>query len=237
MDLNSEFVLPELSQWHKKNYLNHASQLLHMQQQMSTAKGHNILHYTLNGLGRHERMSHYPQGDRIDKTTGAQYFYHCHRENHDRFEHGHFHCFLRYKQIPKTIKPAALDDWDHYIDSPMTHLIAIGMNQFGQPIRLFTVNRWVTSEIWYSAEHAPKLIKRYKMTLDDNHYWCILDKWVEAMLHLFAPQISWLHQQRDRAIQVHQQNNPGQNVYMDYEYEELSSIDVDLKKQIEWIVG
>lgn len=233
----SEFILPELSNWYRKRYLNHATQILSAQQSMVTEDGKNILHYTLDKKVRHERMSHYPQGDRIDHGTGAQYFYHCHRENYESTEHGHFHCFLRYKQIPKSIKPAPLADWDLHIDNPMTHLVAIGMNQLGQPIRLFTVNRWVTSEIWYASEHASRLLKRYKMTLTDDPYWQILDQWVEGMLQLFAPQIAWLQQERDRTIQLYQEHNPGKNPYLDEDIEELSEIAIDLKQQIEWVIS
>lgn len=236
MSTHSEFILPTLSKWHQKRYLGYASQVLESQQLMTSAEGKNILHYTLNEHNRHERMSHYPKGDRIDHSTGAQYFYHCHRENFESTEHGHFHCFLRYKHIPKSIKPAPLADWDRYINNPMTHLVAIGMNQFGQPIRLFTVNRWVTSEVWYGAEHASRFLKRYKMTLDDP-YWQILDKWVEGILQLFAPQISWLHHERDRKIQQYQEENAVENPYVDYELEELSEVSIDLKQQIEWIIG
>lgn len=232
---SSEFVLPPLSKWHQKRYLGYAQQVLESQQQMTSAPGNNVLHYALNNRDGYERMSHYPCGDRIDHTTGAQYFYHCHRENYESTEHGHFHCFLRYKHIPKSIKPAPLADWDRYIDNPMTHLVAIGMNQFGQPIRLFTVNRWVTSEIWYGAENTLQFLKRYKMTLDDP-YWQVLDKWVEGILHLFAPQISWLHQERDRKINLHQESKSVENPYLDYELEELSEISIDLKNQIEWII-
>ncbi|KGP63600.1 hypothetical protein EP47_06490 [Legionella norrlandica] len=237
MTNESEFILPKLSRWHKKNFLGYASQVLEAQQQMTISKGKNILHYTLGKKRRHERMSHYPKGDRIDRTTGSQYFYHCHRENFESNEHGHFHCFLRYKHIPKRIKPAPLPDWDKYMDNPMTHLVAIAMNQFGQPIRLFMVNRWVTSEIWYNAEHALYFLKRYKMTLMDDPYWRVLDRWVEGMLHLFSPQIVWLHQERDRQIQLYQQNNPAGNPYADHELEELSEIQIDLKKQVEWIIS
>lgn len=233
---DSEFILPRLSKWHKNVFLGHASQVLEAQQQMMTSKGKNILHYTLNKKRRHERMSHYPKGDRIDHSTGSQYFYHCHRENFESTEHGHFHCFLRYKHIPKKIKPTPLADWDKYIDNPMTHLVAIGINQLGQPIRLFTVNRWVTSEVWYDAEHISRFLKQYKITLEDP-YWCFLDQWVEGMLHLFAPQIAWLHQMRDKKIRDHQLNQKVENPYMDYELEELSEIPIDLKKQIEWVIG
>lgn len=234
---HTEFTLPQLSKWQQKRYLEYATQVLEAQQLMTTAKGKNILHYTLRKKRRHEHMSHYPKGDRIDHSTGAQYFYHCHRENYESREHGHFHCFLRYKHIPKSIKPAPLADWDRYIDNPMTHLVAIGMNQFGQPIRLFTVNRWVTSEIWYPAEYTSRFLKRYKMTLTDDPYWQVLDQWIEGVLHLFAPQITWLHQARDCKIQHHQANTIVENPYMDYELEELSEINIDLKEQIEWILA
>ncbi|HHF7365381.1 TPA: hypothetical protein ACPSKY_000474 [Legionella bozemanae] len=238
MTMYSEFMLPQLSNWHKNIYLNYAKQVLESQQLMMTKKGKSILHYTLKKKRNFERMSHYPHGDRIDHKTGAQYFYHCHRENYESTEHGHFHCFLRYKHIPKSIKPAPLADWDKYIDNPMTHLIAIGMNQLGQPIRLFTVNRWVTSEIWYNAEHSARLLKRYKMTLNDDPYWQVLDRWVEGIIHLFKPQILWLHQERDKKIIQHQaDNNAIENPYMDYDLEELSEISIDLKQQIEWIIS
>ena len=230
-----KFILPSLTAWKKKRLMAYATQVLQAQQQM-TQQGENILHYTLNGLERHVRMSHYPQNDRIDQNSGAQYFYHCHRENFESAEHGHFHCFLRYPQIPKSIKPAALSDWDLYMDNPMTHLIAIGMNQMGQPIRLFTVNRWVTSELWYDAEKIPRLLRRYQMSLIDP-YWEALDRWVEGLLHLFTPQIIWLHQERARAIQTHQNNFPQQNSFLNQEIEELSEITIDLKTQIEWIIG
>ena len=234
---DSEFVFPELSKWHQKVFLKHATQVLEAQQQMTTNKGKNILHYALKKKRQYERMSHYPKGDRIDHSTGSQYFYHCHRENYESTEHGHFHCFIRYKYIPKRIKPASLADWDKYMDNPMTHLVAIGMNQVGQPIRLFTVNRWVTSEIWYDAKHIDYFLKRYKMTLVDDPYWQILDKWVEGMLHLFAPQISWLHHARDKQMQKYQAIDATRNPYTDYDIEELSEINIDLKKQIEWIIS
>ncbi|WP_131794614.1 DUF6969 family protein [Fluoribacter gormanii] len=238
MITHSEFKLPQLSNWHKNVYLNYAKQILEAQQLMTAKKGKSILHYTLQRKRRFERMSHYPHGDRIDHKTGAQYFYHCHRENYESTEHGHFHCFLRYKHIPKSIKPAPLADWDKYIDNPMTHLIAIGMNQLGQPIRLFTVNRWVTSEIWYNSEYSARLLKHYKMTLSDDPYWQVLDRWVEGILHLFKPQILWLHQERDKKIMHHQANNSSvENPYLDYDLEELSEISIDLKQQIEWVIS
>ena len=87
MQAISEFKLPTLSRWNKTKFLGYAQQVLEAQQKMVTSKGKNILHYTLKKKSRHERMSHYPKGDRIDHGTGSQYFYHCHRENFESTEH------------------------------------------------------------------------------------------------------------------------------------------------------
>ena len=233
---NNPFTLPTLTQWQKAKLLAYAEKALLCQQKMTTKHGRNILHYTLQKERRHVGMDHYPKGDRIDHSTGAQYFYHCHRENEASNEHGHFHCFLRYKHIPKRLKPTPLKDWDKNIDNPMTHIVAIAMDRFGMPIRLFTVNRWISYEIWYDAKHVLNFIKRFKMTLADDAYWEVLDQWVEAMLHLFSPQIHWLHHQRD--VFVKQQALAlDDNIYENRAFEELSELSIDLKSQIQWIIG
>lgn len=237
MQTDTPFILPTLSKWRKAKMLGYAEQVLTTQQQMTTRTGKSILHYTLKKNRQHISMNHYPKGDRIDRQTGAQYFYHCHREDMELEEHGHFHCFMRYKHIPKYIKPKQLADWKNNLDNPMTHLVGISMSRYGQPIRLFTVNRWVTSEVWYDAEHLPKFIKRYKMTLTDDPYWQILDQWVEAMLNLFTPQIIWLQHKRDEVMKSHQLINPDNNIYEDSEIEELSEISIDLNNQIQWIIN
>lgn len=234
---DSSFNFPVLSKWHKAKMLGYAEKALNAQQQMTSNKGKNIIHYTLQKKRRHTSLTHYPKNDRINKQSGAQYFYHCHRENMALDEHGHFHCFLRYENIPKHRKPTPLPDWNKYIDNPLTHLIAIAMNRYGQPIRLFTVNRWVTSEVWYDALHVPNFINRFDMSLSDDPYWQVLDQWVESMLKLFSPQITWLHHQRDKAILNHQLKDPNNNVYEDVAIENLSDITIDLKQQIQWVLG
>lgn len=231
------FTLPTLTAWKKRRFLEHAERVLQAQQHIQSEDGKNILHYTLNDLPFHEHMIHYPKGDRIDYNTGAQYFYHCDRENQDLEEHGHFHCFLRYKHISKHIKPKSLSDWDKYIENPMTHLVAIAMNRFGQPIRLFSVNRWVTEEIWYDACHTPSLIRRFKMTKEDSPYWQVLDQWVDGMIRLFAPQIEWLNLQRDKVMNEQLTKNPDINLYEHAPLEVISDISISLPQQIQWIIN
>ena len=110
------------------------------------------------------------------------------------------------------------------------------MDRYGQPIRLFTVNRWVTSEVWYDAKHIPTFTNRFKMTLEDDPHWQVLDKWVDAMIHLFSPQIAWLHNARDLMIEKHISQNPDTNVFEDRNIEELSAVSIDLKNQVQWII-
>lgn len=232
-----EFSLPSLSKYMQARYLNYAKQVLEAQQQMMTARGKTILHYTLRRKRQHQYMDHYPAGDRIDYDTGAQYFYHCHREDYDTTEHGHFHCFLRYPHIAPRIKPTPLPDWDINMDSPMTHIIAISMSCDGQPMRLFTVNRCVSYEVWYDAKHIQRFINQYKMTKQDDPYWQILDRWVDGMIHLFAPQIVWLQHARDITIEHYKQVLPGTNVYENQDLQELSTIPINVADQIQWILA
>lgn len=213
-----------------------AEKVLNSLNEIQINQGQNIIHYTLRDQEKHIKMKHYPVGDRIDYESGAQYFYHCHRENYVSEEHGHFHCFMRYKHIPKSLKPTPMPDWDKYIDNPMTHLVCIAMNRSGQPIRLFNVNRWVTSEIVYPNSAMPKLINKYKFNKNDDPYWKQLDNFVEGLIRLFSPQIIWLAQQRDQNMLNHKANNPSINTYEDRDFEEICEISINLASQIEWLI-
>ncbi len=69
---------------------------------MTTTTGQHIIHYTLQDHDKHVRMLHYPHGDRIENKQET-IFYHCHRENYEQLEHGHFQCFMRYGQFPSAL--------------------------------------------------------------------------------------------------------------------------------------
>ena len=231
-----EFSLPQLTKYQHASYVRYAKQVLEAQQHMSSPEAQNIIRYTLENNSHHVQMTHYPQGDRIDRDTGAQYFYHCHRENFETEEHGHFHCYLRYPHISKRIKPLPLADWDKNMANPMTHLIAIGMNRYGQPIRLFSVNRWITDEICYEAKHTARFVKQFKMTKTDSYYWQNLDRWVEGMIHLFAPHIQWVNSARDMVLSNFQKLNPDCNVYEEQRFDVLSEMHINLNQHIQWIL-
>ena len=74
------------------------------------------------------------------------------------------------------------------------------------------------------------------MTKQDNLYWQVLDRWVEGIIHLFAPQITWLQQARDYQVIQHQLQNPGMNIYENHDFQELSSIPISLTDQVQWLL-
>jgi hypothetical protein len=237
MSISGVFELPTITSTERERLLACAEIMLQAEKQMLSSDGQHILHYTLKNNPKHTKKIHYPRGDRIDKKTGAQYFYHCHRENYAEEEHGHFHCFMRYPNIPKHIKPSALPDWDKHIDNPMTHIIAISISRYGKPIRLFTVNRWVSSEIWYDAEHTPQLLSQFKMTLTDDPYWYVLDQWIEALIQVFSPQITWLQHARDAYVKQKQTTEKSEHaVYHNRAISELSEIPINIEKQVQWLL-
>ena len=238
MSIPAVFELPTITATERARLLTHAEIMLRAEKQMLSRDGQHILHYTLQNNLNHTKKTHYPRGDRIDKKTGSQYFYHCHRENYTQEEHGHFHCFMRYPNIPKHIKPTPLPDWDKHINNPMTHLVAIAMSRYGKPIRLFTVNRWVSSEIWYDAEHTPQLLSQFKMTLTDSPYWQVLDQWIETLMHVFSPQITWLQRARDVYIKQKQVTEKSKHdVYHNKSISELSEIPINIEEQVQWLLG
>jgi len=187
----------------------------------------NVVGQCLAHQGKFVQYDHYPKGDIFDKETKSQYYYHAHREG----EHGHFHTFVRAGGMPDGIEPVP---YDGDIELPsgkdaICHLIAVSMNRPGYPIGLFSTNRWVTGETFYSAEDAIGLLDQFLM---DHTYPCLAtNRWISAMIILFRPQIEALLRERDRVIASWQEKNPDKDVYEDRDLELTSILKIDVKKQ------
>jgi hypothetical protein len=168
---------------------------------------------------------HYPQGDVYDKETQGQYYYHAHPKNkNNRWkEHGHFHLFIRKTGIPENILPQMLQPHQEGIKTDdFTHLCAISMNKFGKPLRLFTTNRWVTGETWYSAKAVIQLLPLFSIT----HAWPSwpTNIWLTQLVQLYQREIATLLQQRDAVIEKWQHENPNANVFEDRNLEITSHL-------------
>ena len=151
---------------------------------------------------------HYPEGEVFDPTSHAQYFFHAHApDGGPPSERGHFHTFLRAEGMPSGVMPLLLPELavaDVAAPPPqaaplkrgerdeVSHLIAIAVDVRGEPICLFTTNRWVTGETWYRAEDVTRMLDRF--VIAEGEPSAVLARWIGAMIHLFRPQIAALLQ-------------------------------------------
>lgn len=184
----------------------------------------------LRHQGEFLEFDHYPQGDIYDDETGAQYYYHAHRPQSG--EHGHFHTFLRAQGMPSGIEPApyAGEAERPLGEEAISHLIAVSMDKSGLPTALFTTNRWVTGESYFSADDTIAMLDRFEI---DHAYPCLAtNQWITALLRLFRPQIETLLRQRDAAIKDWERRHPGDDVFEDRRLEITSELPIDIDAQI-----
>ena len=196
----------------------------------------NMVGEVLRGHGEFFEWDHYPPGDVYDPETHSQYYYHAHppEGRAEKFgkEHGHFHTFLRPKGMPKSIRPVPVADYKESDgdNDALTHFVGIAMDRAGYPARLFTTNRWVTGETWYSADSVNALLDRFHMDLAFPSW--PVNIWTTAMIQLFRPQIEALVVKRDQVVSDWQRRYPDRNVFEDRELEITSIQDISVEDQI-----
>lgn len=190
--------------------------------------GDNPVGELLRGCGTFQEWSHYPTDDVYDPATHAQYYYHAHPpEERSWAEHGHFHLFLRAKGVPKGIRPAPVAG---NRDDDLCHLIAVSMDHYGRPIRLFTTNRWVTGETWYAARDVIALLDLFDVDVARPNW--VVNRWLTALVRLFRPRIAALIRARDEAIAQWRASHPEANVLEDRALEVTSWDRIDVARQI-----
>ena len=141
-------------------------------------------------------------------------------------EHGHFHTFVRPRQIDPALEPAPQSG----NAAAITHLVGISTDASGRLIRLFTTNRWVTGEVWYDAETVTGLLACFDITVAAPSP--DLNRWVSAVVHMFRPQIADLIRARDAAVADFARAHPGDDVFEDRALQVTSQRDVDFLAQI-----
>lgn len=171
--------------------------------------------------------NHYPKGDVFDHDTHSQYFYHAHPPDlGNRWpEHGHFHLFMRKKGIPESIAPAPLQPFQQAgKNDDLCHLIAISMDKYGKPMRLFTTNRWVTGETWYTTNAIEQFIDQFAIT----HAWPSwpTNIWITQLVQDYRDTILELLRQREQTVERWQAAHPDVNAYEDRNLEVTSLLDL-----------
>lgn len=213
------------------------------------AKNWNLLGEIAAGSDVIEAWSHYPPGDAYDAASHAQYFYHVHPPaSRPPREHGHFHTFLRAEGMPAGVAPLVLPEAAVADAVPppqaapaqrgsreeVSHLVAISLDAEGEPIRLFTTNRWVTGETWYRAEDVLAMLDRFAFAATGSARVC--DHFLVAVFALFRPQIAALLRARDRTVMAWRRRRRA-SVFEDPRLEITSSLDIDLGAQLAFLDG
>jgi len=188
----------------------------------------NIVGEILRGNEPFVELDHYPPGDIYDPASHSQYYYHAHRDG----EHGHFHTFLREEGMDAAWQPITQSRMD-YMDErgdTICHLIAVSMDPAGYPKSLFTTNRWVTAENWYSGDDTIAMLDSFEIDLVPPSW--PVNIWLSAMLRLFRPQIIELIGARDVAIENWVNDHPGEDVFEDRGLEITSEAVISVEAQI-----
>jgi hypothetical protein len=192
----------------------------------------NIVGELLRDSDTFYEWNHYPEGDVYDPRSHSQYYFHAHPKDQRTGEHGHFHIFMRPKGMPPGVGPAPVEDFEtpEGDNDALCHLIAISMDQGGEPIKLFTTNRWVTGEVWYAAEDVIRMLN-YFLIDHVRQSWAV-NLWVTNMMILFRPQIRAHIEARDKIVAAWVLEHEGENVYEDRALEVTTETPISVADQI-----
>lgn len=206
------------------------------------ARQSNLVAEILKDEGEFFEQEHYPAGDVFDPGSGAQYYYHAHRR--DEREHGHFHVFLRPNHLPEKFEPIRHTragvgrcagerqvgvHWPRG-NAALAHIVAIAMDNFGLPVRLFTVNRWVTDETWFAARDVIAMLDRFDLSHDYPSPG--VNRWLASMLRLFQPDIAELIRRRDAAVEARARANPRTDALEDRSLEVTAMLDISVDRRV-----
>ena len=180
--------------------------------QQLAARASNPVLEVLHDVAQVEQEHKYPEPGLTFAGQGVRGFYHCHDAAlRPADEHGHFHLFLHGggDQEP-------LQNW--------VHLAGLSMDRLGQPLRWFTVNRWVSDGPWWSAPELVTLM--HQATVAEGLL--PVEAWLLAMLAVYQRELTLLLHARDNALTPLMVSEDDQPVLEDRRYYELSTCAINL---------
>ena len=171
-------------------------------------QGRSVLDIILNKKEL-EDWAMYPwDGGVIDKKTRSQYFYHAHPQSP---EHGHFHVFYSHR-------------------NQIVHLAAISLDDQGQPMELFTVNRWVTGDFYIPAGKLSGYITQFRIA--NNSFDREVGEYLRNLLILYQAEIGALMQQRERVFADYRATHDGREPYEDRDLDVTSNLEIQVENQV-----
>jgi hypothetical protein len=172
-------------------------------------RGRTVVELAMNAKA-FEHWAMYPwDGGVIDKATRSQWFYHSHPESP---EHGHFHTFYHHR-------------------NQLVHLVAVAMDDRGEPVSLFTVNRWVTDDFYLPAQRIAPLVSQFRIANDafDRD----VNAWLRNVLLLYKDEIVALLTERDAAFAHYRATHDGRAPFEDRDLDVTSAVDIRLEAKVE----
>lgn len=158
----------------------------------------------------------YPKEHLHFNGLGWRAYYHTHSNQNElnhlfENEHGHFHIFV--------CSDKEADIWGH--------VVALSMDEFGQPLRWFMVNHWVTGESWLEADTLTQQLNNIPYIKQKN----LLEKWMLAMLAVYSSEIKSLLIKRDAGLgsKESEMERLNRNIYL------LAEDEINLQHKMEQI--
>ncbi len=169
-------------------------------------------------------FDHYPVDDVVDIRNGSQFYYHAHRSHGT--EHGHMHLFWHASASGRRRYVANLSPrWGR---SSPSHLLAVGLDNRGLPVSLFTVNHWVTDGHWFNAATTLTMVDRFVVRDATGHETSAA--WLTNFVRFYRPLIDDLLQRRDRRLADHKSS---ESALQDRRLEVLSERGLDWAADLE----
>ena len=149
---------------------------------------------------------------------GLRAYYHSHGDPWRRDdEHGHFHLFV------------AGDETDA---AGWSHLVALSIDDQGQPRAWFTVNNWVTAGPWLPTNRLLERLDVFLGRAANDNSLSLTERWLTHMLGLFRHRLPALLVARDDALQARQGERTLDATLKDRTIYELSRQTVDLQAEL-----
>jgi Domain of unknown function (DUF6969) len=186
---------------------------------MAEAKTNPVLQ-VINPNSSLEENKKYPADLLQFNQSGWRAYYHCHpasRAGNHRFqgEHGHFHIFVRTQNDP--------EKW--------SHLVALAMDNMGQPLGWFTVNHWVTGETWQDSDILSKHLESIpydQLERLNSNKTNIVERWLLSLLAVSRDKVKIVLHERDKILKHKQLNQTESDIKQDKGIYLLSEMPINL---------
>jgi hypothetical protein len=161
---------------------------------------------------------HYPENDFIDSNSGSQCFFHRHKSKTIGTTQ-HFHFFRNWVPPVKELEGNIM----------CTHIAALEVNDYFDPISWFSINQWVTGNYFLLANDLRLLCKNFNFDAIKNNLNKEILLWLEHTFENGAKNyFDDLILERDRNLEFIY-NNGVTNILKNEDYEVISRILISRK--------